>query len=329
MGTRISEEVTASLRMVEEHDATAAEKAEMLMEIAVGIQTKPRASAALLSAVELYELALELCAPEHYLLRARIQARMGTALQSVQSESPEFLERARDAYEVARSVLKDHGNPEEVAEVEMNLGLVFQSLASANRAPITEAIAAYQRSLRTFDKLAHPKEYAILQNNLATAFLSIPFNDQRGKMREALAVQSFEEGLQVVNLVDHPVEYAMLQNNLGNALQYCSSNHGVENNLRALEAYEEALKVRTVESAPLAYANTICNKANCLLNLPDDLNAPERGNAHRLEVAVACYEEALAIYLANGGDEHARVVSGILEEIRPESMPESERSEWS
>ncbi|MEX7342288.1 hypothetical protein AB2C95_32270, partial [Pseudomonas aeruginosa] len=73
-------------------------------------------------------------------------------------------------------------------------------------------------------------------------------------MREALAVQAFEEGLKVVNLIDYPTEYAMLQNNLGNALQYVSSSHTLENNLRALDAYDEALKVRTRETTPLEYA---------------------------------------------------------------------------
>ena len=160
---------------------------------------------------------------------------------------------------------------EEMAEIEMNLGLVLQSLASVNAAPITAAIAAYQRSLRIFDAHAYPKEYAILQNNLATAFLSIPFADERAKMREALAVQAFQEGLKVVNLIDHPNEYAMLQNNLGNALQYVSSSHSVENCLRALDAYEEALKVRTRATTPAEYANTIANYANCLRNIPDDL----------------------------------------------------------
>ena len=86
----------------------------------------------------------------------------------------------------------------------MNLGVVLQSLAGAGRARITDAISAYQRALRTFDRTRHPEEFAILQNNLATAFLSIPFTDERGKMREALAVQAFEEGLKVVTLIDHP-----------------------------------------------------------------------------------------------------------------------------
>jgi hypothetical protein len=36
----------------------------------------------------------------------------------------------------------------------------------------------------------------------------------------------------------------MLQNNFGNALQYLQSTHTVENNLRAVVAYNESLSVR-------------------------------------------------------------------------------------
>ena len=134
----------------------------------------------------------------------------------VPEEGTGSLEAARAGLEQALPVLRASGSPAEVAEAEMNLGLVIQALAGSHRARITDAIAAYQRALRTFDRVRFPQEFAILQNNLATAFLSIPFTDERAKMREALAVQAFEEGLKVVSLVDHPAEYAMLQNNLGN-----------------------------------------------------------------------------------------------------------------
>ena len=74
----------------------------------------------------------------------------------------------------------------------------------------------------------------------------------------------------------------MLQNNLGNALQYVSSSHAIENNVRALDAYDEALKVRTRGTTPLEYANTIANKANCLLNLADDPEQPATGQSAQL-----------------------------------------------
>ena len=166
-----------------------------------------------------------------------------------------------------------------------------------------------------FDRTKHPAEFAILQNNLATAFLSIPFTDESGKMREALAVQAFEEGLKVVTLIDNPSEYAMLQNNLGNALQYASSSHRVENGFRALEAYEEALKVRTPRDMPGEYANTIANKANCLLNLPDDPAAPDAGNPDHLAEAQKLYTEAHAIFEHAGEFDKAATVAEALAEL--------------
>jgi tetratricopeptide (TPR) repeat protein len=320
MLNRIAEEVRAALSVAADAQATPADRAEMLMEMAMGLQQRPKSVDQLKSAVELYDAALELCPSNEMLLRARIIARKGTALQAIPEEGTACLDKARAAYEEALPALAELGRREEVAEAEMNLGVVLQNLAGAGRARITDAISAYQRALRTFDRELYPQEFAILQNNLATAFLSIPFTDERAKMREALAVQAFEEGLKVVNLIDYPSEYAMLQNNLGNALQYASSSHAVENNLRALEAYDEALKVRTRATTPLEYANTIANKANCLRNLPDDPARPQEGNRANLLAARAHYAEALEIFLARSEGRQARSVSDALTEIEREIL---------
>jgi len=119
----------------------------------------------------------------------------------------------------------------------------------------------------------------------------------------------------------------MLQNNLGNALQYASSSHLIENNLRALEAYDEALKVRTRETTPLEYANTISNKANCLLNLPDDPENPELRNRGNQIKAKACYEEALELFQEHGEVDKARVVSEAIEELRSDiGLPQNSTS---
>lgn len=315
---RTPDQVLAARRAVDEAEATPAEKAEMLMEIAMGMQQKPQALDDLHAAVELYRLALDIVPNGMALLSARIQARMATALMAVPSSGDGELLAARQALEVALATLAAEGSDEEIAEGEMNLGLALQNLAGLGKARITDAISAYQRALRTFNKALHPKEFAILQNNLATAFLSVPFTDDGGKMREALAVQAFEEGLQVVSLIDHPNEYAMLQNNLGNALQYVSSSHRVENGFRALEAYDEALKVRTARDAPGAYANTIANKANCLTNLPDDPARPDDGNQANLMAGLALYEEALGIFVQVGEEEKAAIVGDAVKVLRQE-----------
>ena len=320
---RVSDEVRAALAAADDADATPAERAEMLMEIAMGLQQRPKSPDQLHAAVSLYDKAIAITPEDEHLLRARVIARKGTALQAIPEDGTQALEQARAAFEQAIPTLVDFGKPEELAEAEMNLGVVVQNLASAGRARITDAISAYQRALRTFDAKRFPQEYAILQNNLATAFMAIPFTDERSKMREALAVQAFEEGLKVVNIIDHPSEFAMLQNNLGNALQYASSSHVVENNLRALDAYDEALKVRTRDTTPIEYANTVSNKANCLWNLPDDPEHPEHGNRGNLVQARASYEEAREIFIAHGDREKARLTSEALDQIGREILSAS------
>ncbi len=324
---RVTDELLAARRAVDEAEAPDSEKAEMLMEMAMGMQQKPKSTDDFEAAVSLYAEALDLCRPEDVLLAARIRARMSTALMAMPAASPEPLKQARQEMETALATLSAEGSDEEIAEAEMNLGLICQNLSAAGLARIQDAIGAYQRALRVFDRIKFPAEFAILQNNLATAFLSIPFSDESGKMREALAVQSFEEGLKVVNLIDHPSEYAMLQNNLGNALQYASSSHRVENGFRALEAYDEALKVRNEIDTPGEYANTIANKANCLSNLPDDPADPEQGNVTNLTLALGLYHEARKIFASVGElakvDAVAEAISELQGLLRPNQAPQN------
>ena len=320
MAIGAEEQARTALAAADAETAQPEERAEMLMEIAVGLQIKPRSVDEIRAAIDLYNRALAICPSSHVLLAARIRARRATALQAIPEDGTASLELARDGLEAAIPNLREHGSAEELAEAEMNLGLVLQSLSGVGKARIVDAISAYQRALRTFDRAAFPTEYAILQNNLATAFLAIPFTDERAKMREALAVQAFEEGLKVVTLIDHPSEYAMLQNNLGNALQYASSSHSVENNLRAIGAYDEALKVRSRQSTPLEYANTISNKANCLWNLPDDVEDPASGNHVNMAMARKLYAEAREIFTSAGEAGKARIVAEALDQIDREAL---------
>lgn len=308
----------AALKALETEASTPAEKAEMLMEVALGLQTRPKTAESLEHAIELYRRAQGICPADSPLLAARITSRLGTALQALPAGGDESLKSARGCYETALLTLKENGRPEEVAELEMNLGLVQQALAPSGGARLHDAIQCYHRALRTFTRDAYPQEFSILHNNLAIAYLSIPLADERGKMREALAVQSFEEVLKVINLVDHPSEYAMIQNNLGNALQYSSSAHSLANNLRALDAYDEALKVRNPRDTPYEYANTISNKANVLRNLPDDPDSPGLGRSASLSKARRLYREAERIFTMLNESRNAAVVAEALVEIDQE-----------
>ncbi|BBA78983.1 hypothetical protein RGRSB_0396 [cyanobacterium endosymbiont of Rhopalodia gibberula] len=307
--------VKAALAAIESDGATLDEKIEMLIEIAMGLQKKPKNSQQFEDAVFLYRRGLELCPPDYPLLRARCLSGMGTALRTIPAEGESLLLEAKTAYETALPILEKYASPEEVAEVYMNIGVVLQGLVPFQKAAMQDAIKAYQKAARIFTGENYPQEFSILQNNIAIAYLSMPLALNGEEMCQAIAVQSFEAALKWVTLTDHPSEYAMLNNNFANALQSLPSAHPIENNLKALAAYNEALKVRTPQDTPLEWANTISNKANVLFNLPDDIEHPERGNQSNLIEAKTYYQKAQGVFSQYGQWEQVEVVKKALQDI--------------
>ncbi|MBE9234012.1 hypothetical protein IQ231_20675 [Cuspidothrix issatschenkoi LEGE 03284] len=312
--------VKAAISAINSESATTEEKIQMLIELANGLQKKPKTAADLRSAVQLYEQAEEICSQDYLLLKARAKVGKATALRSIPDDSSEFLVKAKIAYEEALPTLQELGSSVEVAELQMNFGLVLQSLVHFNLAKIGDCIQLYNQALQVFTCGKYPQEYAILYNNIAIAYLSITGSKEKKAFSEGLAVQTFETALKQINLIEHPREYAMLQNNLGNALQYLQSTHPVENNLRAVTAYNEALKVRNPQDTPLEYANTIANKANALINLPDDLENPDLGNYKNLLQAKNYYQQAWVIFQENQQIEQAQMVGQALQEITAEIL---------
>jgi tetratricopeptide (TPR) repeat protein len=311
MQTVAESQFAAALQAAEDPQASGEERAEMLMEMAMSLQLKPKSTRQLHDAVTLYGRALE--QQPSPLLAARIRSRLGTALQSIPDDGGDTLKQACQCYESALPELRANGKPEEAAEAQMNHGLALQGLAGLGLGRIQDAIQCYHRALRVFTRETHPQEFAILHNNLAIAYLAIPAVDERARMREALAVQSFEEVLKVISLIDHPSEYAMIQNNLGNALQYAASGHSLENNLRALAAYEEALKVRNPRDTPVEYANTIANMANVLRNLSPAESASDV--VEPVTRAMQLYQEARALFEQQGLPERVELMTAALHEI--------------
>ncbi len=310
--------VKAAMGVIASSSATTQEKIEMLIEMAQGFQKKPKTAQDLWNAVSLCHQAHELCAEDNLLWKARAKAGMATALKAIPDVGEQLLLEAKQRLEEALPILLEFAPQEEVAETQMNLGLVLQSLVPFNLARMTDSIQAYQKALQVFTWQKYPQEYAILHNNIAIAYLSMPLTSEKESLRQGLAVQTFEEALKHIRLINHPREYAMLQNNLGNALQYLPSSHPLENILRAIAAYDEALKVRDPKDTPLEYANTISNKANALFNLPDNPEKPEAGNLKNMRQARTYYQEAWEIFTQHGQIEQAEVVLQMLQEVETE-----------
>ncbi|CEJ46159.1 TPR repeat protein (Uncharacterized protein) [Umezakia ovalisporum] len=310
--------VKAAIAAIASESATPAEKIQMLIDMAQGFHKQPKTSQDLRYAVGLYYRAYQMCGEDYPLLQARALVGMAGTLQTIPEEGSQLLLQAKGSYEEALPILQQLALPEELAEAQMNYGLVLQCLVPFNLARITDSIKAYHEALQVFTWKDYPQEYAILYNNIAIAYLSMPMASEREYLRQGLAVQSFEVALKHINLIEHPREYAMLQNNLGNALQYLVSSHPVDNNLRAMAAYDEALKVRNPRDTPLEYANTISNKANALFNLPDNPKKPEAGNAQNLLQANSYYQEAWAIFSENQQIEQAEAVGQAIQDVQAE-----------
>ena len=79
----VADEVRAALSAAEDADATPAERAEMLMEIAMGLQQRRSRRINCVPRSTLYDKALTICPDDERLLRARIPARKATALQAI------------------------------------------------------------------------------------------------------------------------------------------------------------------------------------------------------------------------------------------------------
>ena len=78
--------VAAAADACRDPSATPAERAQMLMELAIGLQRRPKTPAHLAAAIRLYDDALAQCPGSEPLLAARIEARRATALQALPEE---------------------------------------------------------------------------------------------------------------------------------------------------------------------------------------------------------------------------------------------------
>ncbi|MBD0389887.1 MAG: hypothetical protein ICV54_26125, partial [Nostoc sp. C3-bin3] len=99
--------VNAAIAAIDSETATIVEKIEMLIEMALAFQKKPKSRQELHKAIFLCQRAIALCGEEHPLLRARARAGLATALRTIPSEGADLLIQAKEAYEMALPILQE------------------------------------------------------------------------------------------------------------------------------------------------------------------------------------------------------------------------------
>ncbi len=76
--------------------------------------------------------------------------------------------------------------------------------------------------------------------------------------------------------------------------------------------------MRGRDNAPMEYANTIANKANCLLNLPDDPENPGAGNPRHIAQAIKNFREASELFTALGAHDRAAATGELVQDLEAE-----------
>lgn len=108
-----------------------------------------------------------------------------------------------------------------------------------------------------------------------------------------IAIEAYEEAINHLNRV--PIQYAAAQNNLGNA--YCilaDVEDKTENCKRAIEAFQEALKVRTLDKFPIDYSATQNNMGNAYRRLAE-VSKKTDSKAENCKRAIKAHLEALKV----------------------------------
>ena len=107
------------------------------------------------------------------------------------------------------------------------------------------------------------------------------------------------------------MQYAITQNNLGNAYSTLAEvERKTENCKKAIAAYEEALKVSTVERFPMDYAMTQNNLGNAYSTL-----AEVERKTENCKKAIAAYEEAVKVFTEEAFPEVYRMVVSNFQNI--------------
>ena len=273
-------------------------------------------------AVEAYRDALKVTTqqdvPQQW---AATQNNLGSALatQAEQSEgaaATDLLKQALDALRNALKVYTQQDLPQEWAMMQSNLGqmLVEQGRESQGAAAtdlLKQAVDAFREAFKVRTQQDEPQQWARTQNDLGVALVEQAERSHGATATDLLAqaVDAHREALKVYTQQDLPQPWAETENHLGVALdrqavaldhQAHGSNGAVTDLLKqAIDAFREALKVRTQQDLPQPWAETQNNLGSALDDqaaVLDQAHGSKGAVTDLLKQAVDAFREALKVY---------------------------------
>jgi tetratricopeptide (TPR) repeat protein len=240
---------------------------------------------------------------------AVIQIDQGNALHELAARSEGaqaslYLQKAEEAFRGSLQIFDPVQTPQAWATAQNNLGSVLHDLSSRSEGVqascyLQQAIDSYRDALRVRTREQLPEEWATTQMNLGNALTD------RGRSGGVLAAFDLTQAVEAYQLVlqagmpgQQPSEgWALVQNNLGAALYnlafYSEGTEACSDLQKAVDAYGNALQVRTHEQLPQDWAATKNNLGAAFRGLAKC----NKGPVHReyLQKAVDAYQGALQV----------------------------------
>lgn len=245
------------------------------------------------------------------------------------SRSPEqlensvpYLRQAVQAYQLGLKKISEIENPRSYAMLQNNLGTVYSDLAhySDTLNNLNNAIVAYRIALKYRRPDTDPLKFAATQNNLGTAHWHLAqHKNPIENLQQAIA--AYNQSLRFYRPEQEPISYAMIQNNLGTAywnlaqhveesgIHLIASPPTVSNGdskyadgkqiqskdwlLLAVNAYQCALRFRTLETSPNGYAATQNNLGTAYWHLAHQSQENHQTRREYLKLSIQAYEAAL------------------------------------
>ena len=219
-----------------------------------------------------------------------------------------YLQQAVQAYQLGLKKISEESSPRSYAMLQNNLGTVYSDLAhyTDTLRNLELAIAAYRAALRHRRPDTSPLKFAATQNNLGTAYWHLAQHQQSAENLQQ-AIAAYNQALRYYRPDQEPVSYAMIQNNLGTAYwnlsQYLNQSEqtipGSEEVksedwlLLAVNAYQCALRFRTLETSPAGFAATQNNLGTAYWHLAHHSRDNHPTMAQYLQMSIKAYEAAL------------------------------------
>lgn len=216
-------------------------------------------------AMSYYSKALDVFTEKEYpYVFAAIQNNMGIIYRkrAIIENSKSYLYEALQVYQEAFEVYAKLGHTMELAMVQNNLGIIYQQLASSTGKErfLMNAIESFKEALAAYKIEEHPFEYASIYNNLGNVYedLAKVVDEKKNLLN---AAHAYQEALKIFNIAERseeerlPVEYANIQQNVGEVYSRLAQIEGDRENIsRAIESFNNALKVYTKNNHPKKYA---------------------------------------------------------------------------